>query len=595
MPHKRKKTGGFCPALEFDPAGSVLYLSVHRADESWLEAPLATAQLLLLLRHTGIATARVALLRQERRPGEVTIQLARAGLPLGVEGPSSNPPPLEVAACRPPVWYLPGQRTCVAGLCSVARYLLRLAVATEGSATCRRLLGHQQACLSAPAEVSTWTNFCEVEAARVLAVLGPTAAGVPEAAARMEAHLGHPVRMHNIRRSMQQSGSVKTRVEPGGKEVLEEGGEEDPVRLFARMSHVYLEGPELLLSDLLLYPVFHLVDRGTDLLQEDSPLPHTAAWLALMAAAGAAATMEALLGEEGKAGRLPRACLPLPAVPQHSLYKSDKTRDGSSKVFTRQAEVERALGWWAEAGPPSLQAGEQALEPLNWEALPALVRPGAGALPPARQARKAAQLESLARPVVELARPGDTVVDFCAGGGHLGLLLAHLLPAATVHMVENKEESLARARARGLAMQGGNTWFFQCNLDYYRGSFEVGCSLHACGLATDLVLAKCTAQRAAFVCCPCCYGGVAATECLTYPRSAQFAELPYSLYLSLGHAADQTEPGTTLDAQGVLCMDLVDTDRALAVRELGYKVTLAKLSPPDCTPKNNLLVGVLPR
>ena len=49
-----------------------------------------------------------------------------------------------------------------------------------------------------------------------------------------------------------------------------------------------------------------------------------------------------------------------------------------------------------------------------------------------------------------------------------------------------------------------------------------------------------------------------------------------------------------MEEQGLLCMDLVDTDRALAARELGYSVTLAKLSPPSCTPKNNLLVGVPP-
>ena len=40
------------------------------------------------------------------------------------------------------------------------------------------------------------------------------------------------------------------------------------------------------------------------------------------------------------------------------------------------------------------------------------------------------------------------VVDFCSGGGHLGILVAHLLPAATVCLVENREESLRRAVER---------------------------------------------------------------------------------------------------------------------------------------------------
>jgi hypothetical protein len=47
-----------------------------------------------------------------------------------------------------------------------------------------------------------------------------------------------------------------------------------------------------------------------------------------------------------------------------------------------------------------------------------------------RLERKCQQLQGLAVPVVELAgsRQGIIIVDFCSGGGHLGLLLAHLLP-----------------------------------------------------------------------------------------------------------------------------------------------------------------------
>jgi len=40
------------------------------------------------------------------------------------------------------------------------------------------------------------------------------------------------------------------------------------------------------------------------------------------------------------------------------------------------------------------------------------------------------------------------VVDFCSGGGHLAILLAHLMPEADVYLVENKEDSLRRAAAR---------------------------------------------------------------------------------------------------------------------------------------------------
>lgn len=83
------------------------------------------------------------------------------------------------------------------------------------------------------------------------------------------------------------------------------------------------------------------------------------------------------------------------------------------------------------------------------------------------------------------------IVDFCSGGGHLGILLAHLLPSADIVLVENKEDSLRRASDR-IRKQGlDNCSLFQCNLAYFFGSFDIGVSLHACGSATDLVMDKC--------------------------------------------------------------------------------------------------------
>ena len=68
----------------------------------------------------------------------------------------------------------------------------------------------------------------------------------------------------------------------------------------------------------------------------------------------------------------------------------------------------------------------------------------------------------------------------------------------------------------------------------------------------------------------------------------------------LGHTADQTHSDCSKLAQGRLAMDAVDSDRLRAVAEeesanggLGYaSVRLGSLRPLECTPKNNLLVGV---
>ena len=42
------------------------------------------------------------------------------------------------------------------------------------------------------------------------------------------------------------------------------------------------------------------------------------------------------------------------------------------------------------------------------------------------------------------------------------------LMQAEIHMVENKEESLARARERGVLLELENVWFYQANMDYYQ-------------------------------------------------------------------------------------------------------------------------------
>lgn len=69
-------------------------------------------------------------------------------------------------------------------------------------------------------------------------------------------------------------------------------------------------------------------------------------------------------------------------------------------------------------------------------------------LPENRVARKREQLENLAAAVQLYAQPGQVIVDFCAGSGHLGILVAYLLPQCRILLVENKEESIRRAENR---------------------------------------------------------------------------------------------------------------------------------------------------
>ncbi|WAQ99326.1 GSTCD-like protein [Mya arenaria] len=169
-----------------------------------------------------------------------------------------------------------------------------------------------------------------------------------------------------------------------------------------------------------------------------------------------------------------------------------------------------------EEDNPEIGRGEYRLSPASilvvamftWTGQLCPSRPVPNVLPEKRVSRKCEQLENLATAVQSLAKPGDVIVDFCSGA---------------------------------------------CNLDYFQGSFDIGVCLHACGVATDLVLQQCLERGANFVICPCCYGSIHNTHLITYPRSQLFREAGISDYdlIVLGHAGDQTEKATELYDQGV--------------------------------------------
>ncbi|KAA8594731.1 hypothetical protein FQN60_011866, partial [Etheostoma spectabile] len=239
-----------------------------------------------------------------------------------------------------------------------------------------------------------------------------------------------------------------------------------------------------------------------------------------------------------------------------------------------------------------------------------------------RAVRKRQQLNNLVAMVTELARPGYTIVDFCSGTGHVGIVLAHTLPDCQVILIENKEESLVRAQSRSAELGLKNIGFIQANLDYFTGPFHIGVALHACGVATDMVMEHCIQAGAAFVISPCCYGFIQNAIKFTFPRSKRFQEtLTYKaliaqhrpstvlwegpshddvldLSVPLGRicvkvAADQTAVQLPPERRliGKQCMGLVDLDRLWAAETHGYSVRVMTMEPESCSPKNNMLVG----
>jgi hypothetical protein len=109
-------------------------------------------------------------------------------------------------------------------------------------------------CLSAPAEVSAWTKFCEVElpdaTKKILKMLNEEGGGggaaliLPVELSKFEAHLRQPVRIHNIRKKMAKTHKLK---DLNGSTKHWKGGtngakKEDPIKAFARENHIFAEG-----------------------------------------------------------------------------------------------------------------------------------------------------------------------------------------------------------------------------------------------------------------------------------------------------------------------------------------------------------------
>eukprot|EP00994_Dinema_validum_P004742 NODE_280_length_2022_cov_68.468829_g192_i0.p1 GENE.NODE_280_length_2022_cov_68.468829_g192_i0~~NODE_280_length_2022_cov_68.468829_g192_i0.p1 ORF type:complete len:225 (-),score=38.69 NODE_280_length_2022_cov_68.468829_g192_i0:415-1089(-) len=200
-----------------------------------------------------------------------------------------------------------------------------------------------------------------------------------------------------------------------------------------------------------------------------------------------------------------------------------------------------------------------------------------------------------------------TVVEFAAGGGHLGLVIAYLFPCISVVLLDRKTVSLEIAKRRALEAGLTNVSCVLADIVDYSEPFEVGIALHPCGVAADAVLAQCRLAGAAFVVAPCCYGKLA-VNCDQVPpiaRSSRASALgvPPSTYPLLATAADyscpadesSTDSAWDFDCSGASqaqwCMGVLNTDRGFAAKDSGYTTTLTRMQPFHCTPKNQILSG----
>lgn len=365
--------------------------------------------------------------------------------------------------------------------------------------------------------------------------------------------------------------------------------------------HLYSEGMDITMADLILftYLYFLLQSINFDMTIIKDHLPRISQWfnhmITLPEVRRAAVSTQFDLNQFSELRNDSAVSFHVPDCikpPDHDEMELSRRLRGKYRAI--KPDITKALDK-IKSGNIEVELGSHPRKDqieLEWESFPARVDPGRD-LPKKRHQRKCQQLENLATAVLAIHQPGDTIVDFCSGGGHLGIVIAYLLPDCKVYLVENNEDSLLRARSRIEDLNLQNVTIFQCNQDYFHEKFTLGVCLHACGVATDMVLKQCIENQAQFVICPCCYGGIQDTHFITYPRSQHFRNvgIEYKEFLTLGHVADQTEFNMALEEQGKYCMNLVDTDRSLYAREHGYRTSLCSLKPLSCTPKNNLIIG----
>lgn len=475
--------------------------------------------------------------------------------------------------------------SCVAGLCASLRQIIKSSVMEVPTHYCRSLLGFKDSCLLACSETSVWTKFCEVDLIATLKSFNDETlvqTELPVSMAKFECHMSHPVRLHNLYKYSTSKKFAVNGVIVQNRNILPE--------------HTYAEGPCLTLADIIIFVCIHIL---LNLISNDKVLkllPLTVKWYErVIQNKIILECLKCLQLQEN--GNLNSTDYTFPIIDNNSLYKSDSKRyKPRNRIYTKQEDIDNSLKLMANLNiNTNLNIMPFGTEiNFDWTGIPFDATPEGGALPTTRLKRKFEQLENLCKPVIKLAKPGDIIVDFCSGSGHLGILIAYLLPDCSVILLENKEESLNRAKERTKKLKLTNVKFCQCNLDYFKGDFNIGTSLHACGVATDLVIQHCIRKNAVFVSCPCCYGSVHDCHRITYPRSDIFKrQMDSRSYLVLGHAADQTHDAENCKTkQGYTCMAIIDTDRRLQAEQFGYQVHLAKLIPETCTPKNHLLVGI---
>ncbi|XP_064508111.1 glutathione S-transferase C-terminal domain-containing protein isoform X2 [Pseudopipra pipra] len=436
--------------------------------------------------------------------------------------------PEVVQSCSLPAVVVKDGKFCRTGLSVVLRHIIQKTYEADPSKKdVLELLGFKKTCLKACAEVSQWTRLCEISiplaVERFLTASPEHCQAIPPDILQFERKLGEPVRVHNddkIRRQklQQQKAGAKATVPILGEEAERElkAGEvhehpppslelslafskllvqeaSDAVNREAShirrtktsdlplLDHIFAEGLYFTVADIVLLPCIHqfLVSskkQGRNLVN----LPLISTWYR---------RVQEVPGVRKAAGKCNMELLQLPEL----MSAPEEQAQDFSSVPDELEEENEDSHFIGGPRPTMTKLMENGIEAkffphpcpnwtLDWTSLPSAVSPGEGKMSRDRALRKQQQLNNLVAVVTKLAKPGDVIVDFCSGGGHVGIVLAYMMPSCQVVLIENKELSLIRAKDRSDELGLNNIWFIQANLDYFNGTFNIG-NMNFCGKA----------------------------------------------------------------------------------------------------------------
>lgn len=481
----------------------------------------------------------------------------------------------------------------IIGLCSVLRGICRV-MQTKNNSMATKLLGFKENCLLSASTTSLWVSFCEQDIIKCLKNLMELAnddvSEFPIEILKLECEFNNPVRMHNVFKVVRETKKDKSIQSESATKV--------------DLEHKYCHGNEANLSDFILYVIFKIIFLTVTNENIQHIVPHIHKWYHNMDMEFSTLNNIIMMLLETIPQKYIYFKKELPVVEANGKYFSLFKRQlighkmKKCKSLTNQNEIDLILAKLQHVDIKSLPG--ESLNIIDDQVIEDLLN--AGEFPQDRLDRKKSQLKSMVSEVIKIAQDDEVIVDFCSGTGHVGLLIALMLPQCKVIILENKEESIKRASDKAKKLQLHNVTFYQCNLEYFNESFTLGVSCHACGIATDLVLDKCYKMKANFVSSPCCYGKIQDLG-NNLPQSHMFRMiLSADEIIKISHCSDQTHDERNVKhinldkaRQGYFCMDIIDTDRSLRAQELGYSVRLTRLYPEDCTLKNRLLIGIHPR